>query len=256
VTKLVGFIGKGGTGKSTLTALFLKYILSKDIKPVLVIDADPNSCHPDLLSLKVEMTVGGIRQDLKKGIDDNSISKYDYCDYAINNALIEASNFDMIVMGRTDGPGCYCYVNNVIKVLIEKLEKNYKLILVDCEAGLEHLSRKTLGDINYSFIVSDYSRKGILTSVRQVDLMKELSIKTEKNYLIINNINKDTKIENLKAIIPENDFNKAEFAGFIHNDPLITDFEIQGKSLLDLPKECLSYKELTEILDKDFAKYL
>ena len=105
--KLIGFIGKGGTGKSTLTALFLKYILERGISPALVIDSDPNSCLSELLGLNVDSTIGSIRRELlekKNQLTDSSISKYDYCEYALSNSIIEAKGFDLVVMGRPDGP--------------------------------------------------------------------------------------------------------------------------------------------------------
>ena len=225
--KLVGFIGKGGTGKSTLASLFLKYILGNSIFPVLVIDSDPNSCLSELLSLNVDSTIGSIRRELlekKKQLTDSSISKYDYCEYALSNSIIETKGFDLVVMGRPDGPGCYCMVNNVVQIMIEKLKKNYKLIIVDAEAGLEHISRKTLGNIDISFIISDLSRKGILTAKRQVDLFKELEIKTESNFLIINNVIDEEKVKDFTDIINETCNENLKYAGFIHNDNEILEF--------------------------------
>ncbi len=121
MTKLIGFIGKGGTGKTTITTLFLKYILSKKIKPVLVIDADPNSSLPDLLAIKIDSTIGTIREELKTNIDNNSISKYDYCEYAINNALYESNGFDLIVMGTHGKTGVeHAILGSVAEKVIRK----------------------------------------------------------------------------------------------------------------------------------------
>ncbi len=250
--KLIGFIGKGGTGKSTLTALFLKYVLEKNIKPILVIDADPNSCLPELLNLKADKTIGSIRQELlnKNNEISASFSKYDYCEYALNNAIIESKGFDLVAMGRTDGPGCYCYINNIIKTMIEKLKRNYKLIIVDCEAGLEHLSRRTLGDINISFIIADLSRKGILTGVKQVELMKELEIKTEENYLLINNVIEDKSIDNFENLIQQTKNEKLKYLGVIHHDENILKYELNQNSLLDLPDDSKSYHDLKNIITK------
>lgn len=249
--KLIGFIGKGGTGKSTLTALFLKYLLQKNIKPILMIDADPNSCLPELLNLTVDKTVGNIRQELQNKNKElsASISKYDYCEYALNNAVIESAGFDLIVMGRSEGPGCYCYVNNIVKLMIEKLKKSYKLIIVDCEAGLEHLSRKTLGDIDISFIIADLSRKGILTGVKQVKLMKELEIGTEKNYLLINDVIDESKIKDFEKLIQESDNEELKYLGIIHHDENILKYELNQRSLLTFPEDSKSYHDLRNIID-------
>lgn len=252
MSKLIGFIGKGGTGKSTITALFLKYVLQKNVKPILVIDTDPNACLGELLELHVENTIGNIRQKLlnKKYEYSASISKYDYCEYALNNAIVESKGFDLIVMGRSDGPGCYCYVNNIVKLMIEKLKKNYKLIIVDCEAGLEHLSRRTLGDINISFIIADLSRKGILTGVKQVELMKELEIQTDENYLLINDVIDEDKIKDFEKLIQESDNEELKYLGIIHHDENILKYELNQNSLLDLPDDSKSYRDLRNIITK------
>lgn len=251
MSKLIGFIGKGGTGKSTLTILFLKYVLQKNIKPILVIDADPNCCLGELLNLHVENTIGNIRQKLLNKNDyDASISKYDYCEYALNNAIAESKGFDLIVMGRSEGPGCYCYVNNIVKIMIEKLKKNYKLIIVDCEAGLEHLSRRTLGDINVSFIIADLSRKGILTGVKQIELMKELEIQTDKNYLLINDVIDENQVKDFEKLINEINNDELNYLGIIHHDKNILKYELNQNSLLELPDNSKAYNDLRNIIDK------
>ena len=250
--KLIGFIGKGGTGKSTLTALFLKYVLEKNIKPILVIDADPNTCLPELLNLEADKTIGSIRQELlnKNNEIATSFSKYDYCEYALNNAIMESRGFDLVVMGRTDGPGCYCYINNIIKTMIEKLKRNYQLIIVDCEAGLEHLSRKTLGEISVAFIISDLSRKGIKTGTKQVDLMKELEIQTEENYFLINNIIEDKSLDNFENLIQQAENEKLKYLGVIHHDENILKYELNQNSILKLPDNSKAFLDLKKILNE------
>ena len=133
--------------------------------------------------------------------------------------------------------------------MIEKLKKNYKLIIVDCEAGLEHISRKTLGNIDIAFIISDLSRKGILTAKRQVDLFKELDLKTESNFLIINNIIDESKIKDFNDLIKENCKENLIYAGFIHNDEKILEFERIGKSALTLENNTVAFKDLSNIVD-------
>ncbi|MFH1767725.1 MAG: AAA family ATPase [Candidatus Omnitrophota bacterium] len=253
MARLIGFIGKGGTGKSTLAALFLKYILQEDIKPVLVVDADPNSCLAELLSLEVASTVGQLKQEL---LDKNNraaakaISKYDYCEYALNNSVIESLGYDLVVMGRPQGEGCYCYVNNVIKTMIDKLKKSYALIIVDCEAGLEHLSRKTLGQVDGAFIISDLSRKGILTGLRQADLMRELDIDTDKKFLVINNVIDPAKLEDFNDVFASVNNSRLRYAGFIRKDAKISEFELNAKSLLDLPGDSAAYSDLVRIMEE------
>ncbi|HOK39975.1 MAG TPA: AAA family ATPase [bacterium] len=246
--KIIGFIGKGGTGKTTLTSLFLKYILQKKIAPILVIDADPNNCLADLLNLKIDLTIGDIKDRLMKEKDKlnkTTISKYEYFNYAINNAIVETDNFDLITMGKSEGPGCYCYINNLVKEIIEKLKKKYSLILIDCEAGLEHISRKTISQPDYAFIISDVSYKGILTAYKQISLMNELNIKTAKNFLIVNRVNENNEyIKHIK----END--NLIFAGSIRFDNQILDFELSQKSLLNISDNSPAFSDFKNILDK------
>ena len=179
-----------------------------------------------------------------------SFSKYDYCEYALNNAIIESRGFDLVVMGRTDGPGCYCYINNIIKTMIEKLKRNYRLIIVDCEAGLEHLSRKTLGEISVAFIVSDLSRKGIKTGTKQVELMKELEIQTAENYLLINNMIEDKSLDIFENLIQQTEDENLKYSGVIHHDENILKYELNQESLLQFPDNSKAFLDLTNILAK------
>ncbi len=253
MSKLIGFIGKGGTGKSTISALVLKHALNSGVKPILVIDSDPNSCLGELLALRVESTIGNIKQDLIKMKNDasgTSISKYDYCEYALNNSVIESNGFDMVVMGKPAGSGCYCMINNVVQIMIEKLKKNYRAVIVDCEAGLEHLSRKTLGNIDTAFIISDLSRKGVATGIKQACMMKELDIKTGKNYLIINNVMEKPAEGSYEGLTGGLNNTDLEFAGFVRNDKNIAEFEMAGKSLLNLPGKCIALNDIETILEK------
>jgi CO dehydrogenase maturation factor len=258
MTKLYGFIGKGGTGKSTLAALFLKYFLDMKLSPILVIDSDPNENLGELLELNVDSTIGSIRQELMKRKNNNSgdsVSKYDYCEYALNNSIIESKGFDLLVMGRPDGPGCYCMINNVITAMIEKLRAKYKMVIVDCEAGLEHISRKTLGDIDTAFIVSDFSRKGILTGVRQSGMMRELGIKSEKKYLIINNVSERESLEDLKILLGIIGEREPEFAGIVRRDENISEYERNSRSLLGIPEDSVSYIDMKSLLLKLQIKF-
>jgi CO dehydrogenase maturation factor len=252
---LIAFVGKGGTGKTTLTALFLKRALSLGCKPTLAIDADPNSCLPDLLGLEASLSVGSLKRevlDKKEELARSSLSKTEYCEYALENAVIESTGFDLLVMGRPDGEGCYCFVNGIVRALIQRMKRSYRLVIADCEAGLEHLSRKTLGDVDTVFIVSDLSRKGVQTAVRQVELMREVAIRTNRTCLIFNN----TPVQEADAALPavqELSDMAAQagltLAGMIRHDALITEFERAGRSLLELPEDAVSYIDLTRIVD-------
>ncbi len=254
---LIAFVGKGGTGKTTLAALFLKRMLSLGNKPVLAIDADPNSCLPDLLGLEVSLTVGSLKRDVldkKEELARSSLSKTEYCEYALLNAVVESTGFDMVVMGRPDGEGCYCFVNGVVRALIQRMKKNYRFIIADCEAGLEHLSRKTLGNVDTVFIVSDLSRKGVQTAVRQVELMREVAIRTNKTRLILNNVPDGALQEAAEEPAVQELSDMATraglaLAGMVRHDALVTECERAGRSLLTLPEDAVSYLDLAHIVD-------
>jgi CO dehydrogenase maturation factor len=245
---LIAFAGKGGTGKTTLTALFLKRMMSLGRKPALAIDADPNSCLPDLLGLKASATVGSLKRevlDKREDLARSSLSKSEYCEYALANAVAEATGFDLLVMGRPDGEGCYCFVNGVVRALIQRMKRSYRLLIADCEAGLEHLSRKTLGDVETVFIVSDLSRKGVQTAVRQVELMREVGIRTNGTFLVFNNVTDDvprelTDMAERAGVTP---------AGAVRHDPLVQEYELAGKSLLEIPEDAVCYADVTRVLD-------
>ncbi len=275
---LIAFVGKGGTGKTTLAALFLKRALSLGCKPTLAIDADPNSCLPDLLGLNVSMTVGSLKRevlDKKEELARSSLSKTEYCEYALENAVAESTGFDLVVMGRPDGEGCYCFVNGVVRALIQRMKRNYRLVIADCEAGLEHLSRKTLGDVDTVFIISDLSRKGVQTAIRQVELMREVTIRTNRTFLIFNNLPggvlQEAAAELREPVAPFAESASQglaappqpallelsdmatraglTLAGTVRHDTLITEYERAGRSLLELPGDAVSYLDLARIVD-------
>jgi CO dehydrogenase maturation factor len=248
--RLVALLGKGGTGKTTLTSLFLKCVLEKNGAPVLAIDADPNSCLPDLLGVRAEKTVGSIKRDLldrREQLAAASVSKAEYCEFALENAIVESIGFDLVVMGRPDGDGCYCFVNSVVQTMIGRLKKNYGLVIADCEAGLEHLSRRTLGEIDVAFIVSDLSRKGVATAVRQVALMAEVRMVARQVFLLINGLNSDRLPTNMVAIIEQAGL---PLAGTVRHDALVEEFERSGRSLLELPPTAVSYADVRKIVDR------
>ncbi|MGB9710058.1 MAG: AAA family ATPase [Thermodesulfovibrio sp.] len=179
------FAGKGGVGKSTLAAFTVKYLSKKKLGPVLVVDADPNYCLPELLGVEVRETVASVRENALKNKPEG-MSLDEWLEIQINKVVEEAKCFDLLVMGRPEGSGCYCAVNNVLKRILQEIAQHYRYIVVDNEAGMEHISRGILSKIDLLFIVSTFTKTGIQAALRINELIKELNITPKKKVLIIN----------------------------------------------------------------------
>ena len=186
----IAVAGKGGVGKTTTCGMMIDYLCSKGTGPVLVVDADANSNLNEVLGVEVETSLGEIREEMAraemKGTIPAGMTKADYAEFKFNSALIEEDDFDMLVMGRTQGKGCYCYVNGVLKTQVDKYAKNYKYIVMDNEAGLEHVARGTLPHVDIMLLISDCSRRGIQAVGRVAQMVEELELKPGKMGLIVN----------------------------------------------------------------------
>ena len=186
----IAVAGKGGVGKTTVCGMLISYLCSRGNGPVLVVDADANSNLNEVLGVEAETTLGSIREEmaqaeLKKTIPAG-MTKADYAEFKFNSALIEEDDFDMLIMGRTQGKGCYCYVNGVLKTQVDKYAKNYRYIVMDNEAGLEHVARGTLPHVDLMLLISDCSRRGVQAAGRVAELVQELNLKPGKMGLIVN----------------------------------------------------------------------
>ena len=182
--------GKGGVGKTTISGMLIDYLCTGGKGPVLVVDADANANLNEVLGVEVETSLGAIREEmaqaeLKKTIP-SGMTKADYAEFKFNSALIEEDDFDMLVMGRTQGKGCYCYVNGVLKTQMDKYSKNYRYIVMDNEAGLEHVARGTLPHVDTMLLISDCSRRGIQAVGRIAEMIREMELKPGRMGLIVN----------------------------------------------------------------------
>lgn len=191
----IGFAGKGGTGKSTIASIVAQYIAAKT--PVLAIDADPNSSLGELLGLEAEDTMVGIIDDVSANIENlpAGVTKERLIESRVQQSLGEGKGVDLLVMGRPEGPGCYCYPNSLLRDVLGRLQRAYKFIVIDNEAGLEHISRRTDRKIDYLFIVSDPSAIGIRSAKRILDLAKELKVATGTSHLIINRVKEEAVLD-------------------------------------------------------------
>ena len=186
----IAVAGKGGVGKTTTCGMLIDYLCKKNRGPVLVVDADANSNLNEVLGVEVETSLGQIREEMAqaelKGTIPKGMTKADYAEYKFNSAIIEEDDFDMLVMGRTQGKGCYCYVNGVLKTQVDKYAKNYSYIVMDNEAGLEHVARGTLPHVDTMLLISDCSRRGIQAAARVAEMVEEMELHPGKMGLIVN----------------------------------------------------------------------
>jgi len=257
MTHLVcGASGKGGTGKTTFTALLLKAIIdSKKYKEdgVLVIDADPDTNLPDVLGYKVrrEDTIGGVADVLKKKISSGTlppmVDKQKLLEGQIYEKIIEADDFsfDLLTIGRHEGEGCYCFINSILTGIMDKLIKNYGIILMDLEAGLEHLSRRSSSNVDIMFIISDPSKMGLETAKRIRELANEVAIEFHKIYLIGNKFSDDMEqvLANYAKEI------KVDGCAIIPYDEEIAKINFEGGSLLNVSENSPAFNAI-----RDFAK--
>ena len=186
----IAVAGKGGVGKTTTCGMIIDYLCNKKNGPVLVVDADANANLNEVLGVEVETSLGEIREEMAraelKGTLPAGMTKADYADFKFSSAIIEEDDFDMLVMGRTQGKGCYCYVNGVLKTQVDKYAKNYSYIVMDNEAGLEHVARGTLPKVDTMLLISDCSRRGIQAAARVAEIVNEMELNPAQMGLIVN----------------------------------------------------------------------
>lgn len=245
----IAFAGKGGTGKTSLAGLTIKYLLSKRNGPVLAVDADSNACLNEALGVKIHTTIGKLREEslqVVRGGGDRpgGMSMEQLFDYQVQQALIEAKGFDLMVMGRPEGPGCYCAANNIIRKYTDLLSDKYPYVVIDNEAGMEHLSRRTTHKVNLLIIVSDPTVKGILTANRINELVDELKLEVDRRVLIINRVISQEG-EELKKMAEGFGIN---VAGLIPQDEMIFRFDLEGKPVLELPEDAVSVQAVFGVL--------
>ena len=247
---VVSVSGKGGVGKSTVAALILKALVDSGRGSILVVDADPDSNLADLLGLETSRTVAEIaaklKDDIAAGRFPPEFSKRDYFETRIFEILHEEEKFDLLVMGRGEGEGCYCAVNDLLTSILDTLSKNYSITLMDMEAGLEHLSRRTDRDVDIMVIVVDRSRLSYLTARRIRDLAKEVHIDFKRIVTVGNRVEPEFE-EVVKKRVEEIGL---EYAGLIPVDPNIASYDMEGRSLLELPESSPAVKAAKEITRK------
>lgn len=241
----IGFAGKGGTGKTTLAGLLVKYLLERNMTPVLAVDADANSNLNEVLGLEFKATLGAAREEMKK-LNDPGLTKDVFMSMKLEQALVEAQGFDLLVMGRPEGPGCYCAANTLLAKYLEKLGQSYAYLVADNEAGMEHISRLTFGNLDLLLIISDASQRGIQAAGRIMDLTRELGLAIRKIALIINRAPDDPLAE-LEKIAGELGL---LLAGRVPEDSQIREWDLKGRPMIGLEKENKALKAAHAIFDR------
>ncbi|MBU0483156.1 MAG: AAA family ATPase [Proteobacteria bacterium] len=253
MTKIIAMAGKGGTGKTTISALLIKYLTEKNLTPVLAVDADSNANLNELLDLKVDMTIGQIRKELKGDMPPN-MTRDQFMEMKVHQSLVEATGFDLMAMGQPDGPGCYCAANQHLAMTMDHLAGNYKYIIVDNEAGMEHLSRMNLRVIDHLIVTSDPSARGILTARRISELTGPLKIEVKQKCLIVNRVPEPASPELLAKINEAVTESNLPLGGLIPASNDLVNQELSGKSYLELAADSPVVKKAFEIFDSFIGK--
>ncbi len=240
--------GKGGTGKTTLAGMLIKCLKDRDLGPILAIDADPNANLNYVLGVEVTETVGGIREDvtLRRGDLPAGMSKPEYINFKIHSSVMEAEGYDLLVMGRPEGRGCYCFANDVLRRAIDTLSDNYPYIVMDEEAGMEHLSRRTTRDVDVLLMCADPSLRSLVAVSRINDMADELELNISRKYLVVCR---------LPGELPESMSREIErlgldLVGIVPYDDLVSEYELSGKPLLELPDESPALRAVCEIAER------
>jgi CO dehydrogenase maturation factor len=254
MTKTIAMAGKGGTGKTTVSALIVKLLSKKGL--VLAVDADPSTNLSQALGLPLDgsRTVGKIREKMAEDVSQDRLSpdigKAEYLYSRVVESLVESKGFDLLTMGRPEGPGCYCASNEFLRACLDKLVKDYKYdyVVMDCEAGMEHISRQTTRDVDALLLMSDPTMKGVTTAARMNELIRELRSNVGRIELIINRVRGELSLEIRKAI----EDSGLQILALIPEEPDMAGLEMQGKPVSELPPKSpllLKVKEIAESLD-------
>ncbi len=249
----IAISGKGGTGKTTLSGLMIVSLIREGRQPVLAIDADANATLQETLGMMPETTIGQLREHTRKNISaiPTGIPKETFLELKVQEAVTEGEGFDLLVMGRPEGEGCYCYVNSVLRKYVDVLGENYPYVIMDNEAGMEHLSRRTSKGADVLLVCSDPTVRGIKTAARIRDLAREEDMKVGKIYLVIGRMSAGGDPHNLSPVLQkEIKENGLELIGTVPYDAGIDEIDAAGGSFFDLPDNSPALVATTDILSK------
>jgi CO dehydrogenase maturation factor len=249
LSTVIAVAGKGGVGKTTFASLVVRYLIDEGLKPILAVDADSNSNLDIALGVGLEATIGNVREKMsvqtQKGALPAGMAKQDILEMQIEQALVETPEFDLVSMGRPEGPGCYCAINNMLRVFLDRLNKGYKFVVVDNEAGMEHLSRRTTRGVDIMFIASDPSRRGLATAMRIRDLAREMEIGVSRFYLVLSRMRGPLE----GPLAQEVEGLNIELAGIIPDDPAVAEFDETGRPLVELGEDSTARAAVRAVME-------
>lgn len=259
MTTTIALAGKGGVGKTTIAGMVIKYISQNKTGAILAIDADPSSNLNMVLGLELEWTVGDIREGMLAQVQQSllqggaamgtlqgGMTKHDYLDYEVRSSLSEGKDFDLIAMGRPEGPGCYCAVNHNLREVVDSISKSYRYVVIDNEAGMEHLSRRTTRDVQHLLVVTDPTLRGIIAAERISEIINGLEIHVENVHLILNRLLgeiPDPLVERINSL-------GMNFLGSVPSNNELMEFEFNGRPLVELGDESPVYQAVAYMMEK------
>ncbi len=246
MAEVIAVTGKGGVGKTTVAALIVRALVEASKGSVLAVDADPNLNLDVALGVKAEDTVGDVREEgLDRSIQlPGGMAKAEFLRLRIQEALVEEKGFDLLAMGRPEGPGCYCFANSILRACVDQLGKQYRYVVLDCEAGLEHLSRRTAGDVDVLILLSDPSVRSLDTVKRVLELVEELGTKVGRTAFAFTRV-ADGVPEALRAAAKERELPEPLA---IPEDSELRDLDVNGRPLTDVGEDSPAYRAVKDLL--------
>lgn len=237
----VAVSGKGGTGKTTVSALLVQSLVEAGVRPVLAVDADPNANLHEALGVEMRQTLGEMREEAFQKSIPPGMSRTDYIRYRFRQALVESEGFDLLAMGRPEGEGCYCFANDLLRTCMRLLEKDYRVVIIDSEAGMEHISRGTIGHPDLLLIVTDPGARGMRTAARIVQIARSLKMSGTPVRLVINR----SRQKGAASVI-----GLPDVIATIPEDPLVETADLEALPLVSLPPDAPARREISRLAER------
>lgn len=253
MSRVVAVAGKGGTGKTTLAALLVRAFLKRGIRPILAVDADPNTNLPEKLGVRAETTIGDLREDTLDASfrASSGVSKPERLELALQQAIAEGDGIDVLVMGRGEGPGCYCSVNNLLRQFLGKIRRNYERVVIDNEAGMEHLSRRTDGKVDTLLITSDTTPVGLRAAKQVYQLARKQRLAASACWLVLTRTSGPRSCDRGDARLSEEiRATDLRVAGEVPADASVAQFTLDDRPLLQLPDASPAVSATEEIVSR------